>query len=49
MFDKNHYALTTMMSEESINKKDDSQQDVGDAADNSEVILDETRHREAWA
>ncbi len=30
------------MSEESINKKDDSQQAVGDAADNSEVILDET-------
>ena len=30
------------MSEEPINKKDDSQQAVGDAADNSEVILDET-------
>jgi hypothetical protein len=30
------------MSEEPKNKKDDSQQDVGDAADNSEVILDET-------
>jgi hypothetical protein len=31
------------MSEESINKnEDDSQQAVGDAADNSEIILDET-------
>ena len=30
------------MSEEPINKKDDSQQAVGDAADNSEIILDET-------
>ncbi len=30
------------MSEEPINKKDDLQQDVGDAADNSEIILDET-------
>lgn len=30
------------MSEEQINKKDDLQQDVGDAADNSEIILDET-------
>jgi hypothetical protein len=30
------------VSEESINKKDDLQQDVGDAADNSEIILDET-------
>ena len=30
------------MSEESINKEDDLQQDVGDAADNSEIILDET-------
>jgi len=30
------------MTEEPINKKDDSQQDVGDAADNSEIILDET-------
>ena len=30
------------MSEEPFNKKDDSQQAVGDAADNSEIILDET-------
>ncbi len=30
------------MSEEPANKKDDSQQAVGDAADNSEIILDET-------
>ncbi len=30
------------MSEEPTNKKDDSQQAVGDAADNSEIILDET-------
>lgn len=30
------------MSEESINKKDEPQQDVGDAADNSGIILDET-------
>jgi len=30
------------MSEEPINRKDDLQQDVGDAADNSEIILDET-------
>ena len=30
------------MSEEPINKKDHLQQDVGDAADNSEIILDET-------
>ena len=30
------------MSEKPINKKDDSQQAVGDAADNSEIILDET-------
>ena len=30
------------MPEELINKKDDSQQAVGDAADNSEIILDET-------
>lgn len=30
------------MSEEPINKRDDSQQAVGDAADNSEIILDET-------
>lgn len=30
------------MSDEPINKKDDSQQAVGDAADNSEIILDET-------
>jgi hypothetical protein len=39
---KKHDVLTRIMSEESINKKDDSQQAVGDAADNSEVILDET-------
>ena len=30
------------MSEEPINNKDDSQQTIGDAADNSEIILDET-------
>jgi hypothetical protein len=30
------------MSEEPLNQKDDSQQAVGDAADNSEIILDET-------
>jgi len=30
------------MSEEHINNEDDSQQAVGDAADNSEIILDET-------
>lgn len=29
------------MSEEPINKKDDLQQDVGDAADNTEIIVDE--------
>ena len=39
---KSDDALTRIMSEEPINKKDDSQQAVGDAADNSEVILDET-------
>ena len=39
---KNHDAQTRTMSEESINKEDDSQQAVGDAADNSEIILDET-------
>jgi hypothetical protein len=38
---KNHYELIIIMSEEPINKKDDLQQDVGDAADNSEIILDE--------
>lgn len=32
-----------MSEEEPINKKkDDSQQDVGDAADNTDIILDET-------
>jgi hypothetical protein len=30
------------MSEEPIKKKNDLQLDVGDAADNSEIILDET-------
>ena len=30
------------MSEEKINRKDDLQQDVGDAADNDEIMLDET-------
>ena len=30
------------MSEEPIDRKDDLQQDVGDAADNSEIIVDET-------
>lgn len=30
------------MSEEPINRKDDLQRAVGDAADNSEIILDET-------
>ena len=39
---KNHDALIITMSEEKINRKDDLQQDVGDAADNSEIILDET-------
>jgi hypothetical protein len=39
---KNDDALTRIMPEELINKKDDSQQAVGDAADNSEIILDET-------
>ena len=39
---KKHDVLTRIMSEESLNKKDDSQQAVGDAADNSEIILDET-------
>ena len=39
---KNNHELLTLMSEEQINKKDDLQQDVGDAADNSEIILDET-------
>jgi hypothetical protein len=29
------------MSEKPLNKKDDLQQDVGDAADNSEIIVDE--------
>ncbi|CAN5842073.1 hypothetical protein BH23THE1_BH23THE1_34790 [soil metagenome] len=38
---KNHDALITTMSEEPINRKNDLQQDVGDAADNSEIILDE--------
>jgi hypothetical protein len=39
---KNDDALTRIMPEELINKKDDSQQAVGDAADNSEIILDDT-------
>ena len=39
---KKHDVLTRIMSEESINEKDDLQQAVGDATDNSEVILDET-------
>ena len=39
---KNHDALIITMSEEKINRKDDLQQDVGDAADNSEIIVDET-------
>jgi len=39
---KNNHELLTLMSEEQINKKDDLQQDVGDAADNSEIILDGT-------
>ncbi len=38
---KNYHALTTIMSEKPLNKKDDLQQDVGDAADNSEIIVDE--------
>ena len=29
------------MSEKPLNKKDDLQQDVGNAADNSEIIVDE--------
>jgi uncharacterized protein len=36
---KNDDALTRIMPEELINKKDDSQQTVGDGADNSEIIL----------
>ncbi len=39
---KNHDAVIITMSEEKINRKDDPQQDVGDAADNSEIIVDET-------
>ena len=39
---KKHDVLTRIMSEEPVNKKDDSQQAVGDATDNSEIILDET-------
>jgi hypothetical protein len=39
---KNDDALTRIMPEELINKKDDSQQAVGDAADNSEIILGDT-------
>jgi hypothetical protein len=39
---KNDDALTRIMPEELINEKDDSQQAVGDAADNSEIILDDT-------
>jgi hypothetical protein len=42
VLNKNDDVLTKLMSEEPINKKDDSQQAVGDAADNSEIILDET-------
>ena len=29
------------MSEKPLNKKDDLQQDIGDAADNTEIIIDE--------
>jgi len=29
------------MSEKPLNKKDDLQQDVGDAADNTEIVVDE--------
>ncbi|MDQ2685790.1 MAG: hypothetical protein M3Y25_08110 [Thermoproteota archaeon] len=29
------------MSEKPLNKKDDLQQDVGDAADNNEIVVDE--------
>ena len=39
---KKHDVLTRIMSEEPVNKKDDSQQAVGDATDNSEIVLDET-------
>jgi hypothetical protein len=39
---KNDDVFTRIMSEEPINKKDDSQQAVCDAAHNSEIILDET-------
>jgi hypothetical protein len=39
---KNDGVLTRIMQEEPIDKKDDREQAVGDAADNSEIILDET-------
>ena len=29
------------MSEKPLNKKDDLQQDIGDAADNNEIVVDE--------
>ena len=38
---KYYAALTIIMSEKPLNKKDDLQQDVGDAADNTEIIVDE--------
>lgn len=38
---KNDHALTIIMSEKPLNKKDDLQQDVGDAADNNEIVVDE--------
>lgn len=38
---KNYHALTIRMSEQPLNKKDDLQPDVGDAADDTEVIIDE--------
>ena len=41
---KNHDAQTTIiiMSQDSKNKKDKPQQDVGDATDNTEIISNET-------
>ncbi|HSA75782.1 MAG TPA: hypothetical protein VLE21_06300 [Candidatus Nitrosocosmicus sp.] len=43
MYTCNKYydALTIIMLEKPLNKKDDLQQDVGDAADNTEIIVDE--------
>ncbi|HYG00117.1 MAG TPA: hypothetical protein VD815_08495 [Candidatus Saccharimonadales bacterium] len=35
---KNDHALTIIMSEKPLNKKDNLQRDVGDAADNENVV-----------